>query len=76
LSLVIPWRRLHAEWAVVVPVLSLLAVGLLRLGTGSAVSPFAVLTLLPFVWIASEEGRLNILIAALTTFVVLLAPLV
>jgi len=75
LSFVVPWRRLHPEWVVVVPTLSLLAVGLLRLGTGSSASPFVVLTLLPFVWIASEAGRINILIAALTTFVVLLAPL-
>jgi PAS domain S-box-containing protein len=76
LSFAVPWRRLHPEWAVIVPTLSLLAVGLLRLGTGSSASPFVVLTLLPFVWIASEEGRVNILIAALGTFVVLLAPLV
>ncbi|WP_374007068.1 sensor histidine kinase [Leifsonia sp. LS-T14] len=75
LSFVVPWRRLHPEWAVVVPTLSLLAVGLLRLGTGSSASPFVVLTLLPFVWIASEAGRINILIASFTTFVVLLAPL-
>ena len=76
LAIALPWHRFHAEWTVVVPVLSLLAVGLLRLGTGGAVSPFAVLTLLPFVWIASEEGRVNILIAGLSTFVVLLAPIV
>lgn len=76
LSFAVPWRRLNAEWSIVVPTLSLLAVGLLRLGTGSSASPFVVLTLLPFVWIASEEGRVNILIAALSTFVVLLAPLV
>ncbi|MGO4536142.1 sensor histidine kinase [Leifsonia sp. 2MCAF36] len=75
LSFVIPWRRVNAEWTVVVPTLSLLAVGLLRMGTGGSVSPFAVLTLLPFVWIASESGRINILIASLTTFIVLLAPL-
>ncbi|NUU07513.1 ATP-binding protein [Leifsonia sp. C5G2] len=76
LSLAVPWRRFAAEWAVIVPVLSLLAVGLMRLGTGSSASPFVVLTLLPFVWIASEEGRVNILIAAVGTFIVLLAPLV
>ncbi|MDR6970062.1 ATP-binding protein [Leifsonia shinshuensis] len=76
LALVVPWGRLHPEWAVVIPVLSLFAVGLLRLGTGSAASPFAVLTLLPFVWIATEAGRINILIAALGTFVVLIAPIV
>lgn len=76
LSIVVPWRRLHPEWAVIVPTLSLLAVGLLRLGTGSSASPFVVLTLIPFVWIASEAGRINILIASVTTFLVLLAPLV
>jgi PAS domain S-box-containing protein len=75
LALAVPWRRIHAEWAVIVPTLSLLAVGLLRIGTGSSASPFVVLTLLPFVWIASEKGRVNILIAAGGTFVVLLAPL-
>lgn len=75
LSFVVPWRRLHPEWAVIVPTLSLLAVGLLRLGTGSSTSPFVVLTLLPFVWIASEAGRVNILIAGGSTLVVLLAPL-
>ncbi|MEV8214933.1 ATP-binding protein [Leifsonia sp. NPDC077715] len=76
LAAVVPWRRFHSEWTVVVPVLSLLAVTLLRLGTGSSMSPFAVLTLLPFVWIATEEGRVNILIAAVGTFIVLFAPLV
>ncbi|WP_431247122.1 sensor histidine kinase [Leifsonia xyli] len=75
LSFAVPWHRFAAEWAVIVPTLSLLAVGLLRLGTGSGSSPFVVLTLLPFVWIASEEGRINILIASLSTLVVLLAPL-
>jgi len=75
LSFAVPWRRLNPEWVVVVPTLSLLAVGLLRLATGSSASPFVVLTLLPFVWIASEEGRINILIASLGTFIVLLAPL-
>ncbi len=75
LSLAVPWKRLQPEWAVIVPVLSLFAVGLLRLGTGGSASPFVVLTLLPFVWIASEEGRLNILIAGFGIFLVLLAPL-
>lgn len=75
LALLVPWDKLNPEWSVVVPLLSLFAVGLLRLGTGASGSPFAALVLLPFVWIASEEGRINIVLAALGTFVVLLAPL-
>lgn len=75
LALVLPWRRMDQHWVVVVPLLSLFAVGLLRLGSGVAGSPFVVLTLLPFVWIAMEEGRRNIVYAGLGTLVVLLAPL-
>ncbi|MDN4614847.1 ATP-binding protein [Leifsonia sp. F6_8S_P_1B] len=74
-AVVVPWNRLHPGWTVAVPVLSLLGIGLLRLGTGGSASPFVVLTLIPFVIIASEPGRRNIAIAALTTLVVLFAPL-
>jgi PAS domain S-box-containing protein len=76
LALVVPWRRLPAEAAIAVPVISLAAVGFLRMSTGGSVSPFNVLVLLPFVWIATEEGRINALIAAVGTFVVLIAPIV
>lgn len=75
LSFAVPWRGFHPQWAVVVPILSLLAIGLLRIATGGTVSPFAVLTLLPFVWIASEEGRINILIASLEILIVMVTPL-
>ena len=76
LALVVPWRRLPAEAAIAVPVISLAAVGFLRISTGGSASPFNVLVLLPFVWIATEEGRINALIAAVGTFVVLIAPIV
>ena len=75
-SFAFPWRRLWAEWSILIPVLSLIAVGLFRLGTGGSNSPYAALLLLPFVWIATEEGRINAVIAALGTFLVLLGPLV
>ncbi|SEH75618.1 MULTISPECIES: ATP-binding protein [unclassified Leifsonia] len=74
-SFVIPWSRFHPQWAVLVPILSLLAIGLLRIATGGSSSPFGVLILLPFVWIASEEGRTNILLAVLMILIVLVAPL-
>jgi len=72
---VLPWPRINAGWITVVPLASLLAVGLLRLGTGGSTSPIGVILLLPFIWIATEEGRRNILIATAAMFVVLLAPL-
>ncbi|MFJ8893265.1 sensor histidine kinase [Leifsonia sp. NPDC102414] len=75
-SFAFPWRRLRAEWSILIPVLSLIAVGLFRLGTGGSNSPYGALLLLPFVWIATEEGRINAVIAALGTFLVLLGPLV
>ncbi|MEO7016172.1 MAG: ATP-binding protein [Leifsonia sp.] len=76
LSAALPWRRIATEWSIVIPVISLVAVGFFRLGTGGATSAFGALLLLPFVWIATEEGRLNVLIAAGGTFLVLFAPVV
>lgn len=75
LAAAMPWDRIDQRWVVIVPLLSLFAVGLLRLGSGGGISPFVVLTLLPFVWIAMEDGRRNIVYAGLGTLVVLLAPL-
>ena len=74
LALVLPWRTMPGWTALIVPVLSLVAVGFFRLGTGGSVSPFGALLLLPFVWIATEEGRWNAVIAAAGTFLVLIAP--
>lgn len=74
LAIVLPWRRLPAGATLLVPLVSMVAVGFFRLGTGSAISPFGALILLPFVWIAQEEGRWNAVIAALATFVVLFVP--
>ena len=76
LALLVPWRSFATEWSIVVPVLSMFAVGFFRLATGGSSSPFAAMLLLPFVWIASEEGRINVLIAALGTFLVLFAPVI
>jgi signal transduction histidine kinase len=74
LAAVLPWRRIGGDWTLVIPIMSLAAVGLFRLGTGGSASPFGVLLLLPFVWIALEEGRVNVLIAALGVFLVQLGP--
>ncbi|WP_426520419.1 sensor histidine kinase [Diaminobutyricibacter sp. McL0618] len=76
LAVAVPWHRLNTEAAIVVPVVSLVAVGFFRLATGGAASPFNAILLLPFVWIATEEGRVNALIAAVGTFLVLFATLI
>lgn len=75
LAVAVPWQRLSPGWIAIVPVLSLLSIGLLRLGTGGSASPFVVLSLIPFVILAGEEGRRNIVIAGITIFVVLFAPI-
>lgn len=58
-----PWS-VGDGWAVVVPVLSLAAIGLLRAGTGGSQSLFTALIVLPLIWIAAEPGRRAVLLAA------------
>jgi PAS domain S-box-containing protein len=75
LAAALPWRRMDPRWTIIVPCLSLIAVGFFRYGTGGMLSPYGALILLPFVWIATEEGRFNALLASLGTFVVLVVPI-
>lgn len=75
LAALVPWRRLSPGWAVIVPLVAMLAIGFMRVGTGGSTSPIGVILLLPFVWIATDEGRRNILIAAFGIFLVLIGPL-
>lgn len=60
--------------ALTVPLMSLLAIGFFRLGTGGAASLFTSMMILPAVWIASEPGRRHIAIAALGTAAALALP--
>jgi signal transduction histidine kinase len=75
LSVLVPWPRLDARWAIAVPLVAMVAIGLMRIGTGGSTSSIGVILLLPFVWIATEEGRRNIVIAAIGIFAVLLGPI-
>ncbi|MCU1509360.1 MAG: hypothetical protein JWQ12_1625 [Glaciihabitans sp.] len=65
--------HLH-RWAIIIPVIDLFAIGAFRTGTGAAASLFSAMIILPVVWIASERGRIHILIATLGTSVALLTP--
>ncbi|MEN2742176.1 ATP-binding protein [Microbacterium sp. X-17] len=75
LAILVPWTRIDVHWNVVVPLVAMLSIGLMRIGTGGSTSSIGVILLLPFVWIATEEGRRNIIIAALGIFVVLIGPI-
>lgn len=68
-----PWSA-GDGWAVAVPLLSMLAVGLLRAGTGDAGSLFGVVLVLPVIWVAAEPGRWSVLVAAAASCLALLLP--
>ena len=61
-------------WAITVPLVDLVAIGLFRAGTGGILSLFGAVVILPVVWIATEKGRRYILVAAVGTGIVLLSP--
>jgi signal transduction histidine kinase len=66
--------REETQWVMVVPLVALLAIGLLRVGTGGATSLFSSLIILPVIWIATEEGRRWVLVAGLGTAGAILMP--
>ncbi|MCI2959179.1 HAMP domain-containing histidine kinase [Agromyces atrinae] len=70
----VPWDRIASTWVLVIPLGTMLGFGLFRTGTGGATSMFGALIILPVVWIAAEEGRRYIWIAALATNAALLLP--
>ncbi|MCU1549528.1 MAG: hypothetical protein JWR36_88 [Glaciihabitans sp.] len=65
--------QLHA-WAVIVPVIDLIAIGSFRAGTGGIASMFGAMIVLPVVWIAAEKSRAYIILAAVGSSGALLMP--
>lgn len=70
----LPWLRIPHGWTIVLPLVTMAGFGLFRVGTGGINSPFGALIILPVVWIASEEGRRHIAIAAAAACVALQLP--
>ena len=65
----------ETTWALIVPGLSLVSIGLFRAGTpAGAEALFASLIILPVIWIAAEDGRRWILVAALGSAASLMLP--
>jgi signal transduction histidine kinase len=67
-------RAATSSWVIAVPLVALLAIAFLRMGTGGAASLFGSLILLPVIWIASEAGRRWILVAGVGTAAAIMLP--
>jgi len=63
-------------WALLVPALDFVALGVLRWSTGSSSSIFTALLVMPLVWFAAREPRRSVLWAVLGSMVVILTPFV
>ena len=71
------WRREFDGFAVaLVPMASLIGIGLFRAGTGGSASMFGVLILLPIVWLASRPGLRNVVIVGVLTTIAIAIPYV
>ncbi len=74
LALYFTSRSMTTGWALVVPALDFVAIGFLRVGTGTNNSAFTALVILPIVWLAAEHGRRFIVYSALGAALALLLP--
>jgi signal transduction histidine kinase len=74
LSLYFARLRRVTRWSLLVPGFSLLAIALLRNGTGGTTSLFSVLIILPVVWIAAEKGRRWVVVAIIGTSAAIMFP--
>lgn len=74
LSLVITRKPALERFALIVPSVSLLGIGLFRAGTGGTASLYSAMIILPVVWIAVQKGRIYILLAIAGTSIALMLP--
>jgi signal transduction histidine kinase len=76
LAIVFSRRPVSPTLMLSVPLVALLAIALLRVGTGGAASLFSSLIILPVIWIAAEPGRRWILVAGLGTVCAIMMPFI
>ncbi|SDO33860.1 Signal transduction histidine kinase [Nakamurella panacisegetis] len=67
--------RIPSRWAMVVPLLSIVSIGLLRAGTGGAFSVFTMMLVLPTVSLGVEPGRLPLLFGGLVMVPIMWLPI-
>ena len=63
-SVVFSTSQQKTHWVIIIPVISLIAIGVLRAGAGDL---FGTLAILPIIWIASQEGRRWVVLAIVAT---------
>lgn len=73
-AIVLPQTSLSPRWEIVIPLVTFVAVALLRTATGGQVSPFGALIIIPVIWIASEQGVRNILISIAGVLLIVVLP--
>ncbi|MBM9468043.1 sensor histidine kinase [Nakamurella leprariae] len=73
-ALLVDWEARSPRAAIVIPVASMVAVGLLRTGTGGATSLFSILLLLAAVSLGAEPGRAPVVIGVPLLVVIYLLP--
>ncbi|MCS5721069.1 PAS domain-containing sensor histidine kinase [Herbiconiux sp. CPCC 203407] len=75
-AIVLPRSSLSPRWEIVIPLVTFVAVALLRTATGGQLSPFGALMIIPVVWIASQPGLRYVLISFAGVLGVVAVPFV
>jgi diguanylate cyclase (GGDEF)-like protein len=75
-GVLVPWRKLPFALTVLPPLLSLVAVALLREAGGGARAGVGMLALLPVFWLALHGSRLQLLVVIAALFPLFLGPIV
>ncbi|WP_440709372.1 ATP-binding protein [Herbiconiux sp. YIM B11900] len=73
-AIALPRTSLSPRWEIAIPLVTFVAVALLRTATGGQVSPFGALIIIPVIWIASEQGVRHILIAVAGVLFIVVLP--
>lgn len=75
---VLPWSRIPGRWVIVVPLVDLVAIGLVLEGAGETFGGVGLLAAFPVVWIAASRIRTSTAVAltVVASFALLWLPLV
>lgn len=71
---VIPWERMRDSAYLIIPVLDLVAIGLLRNGAAPLLPGLAILVVFPVIWLAASGMlvRANLMLSAVAPFLIML----
>ncbi|MDM7832317.1 sensor histidine kinase [Cellulomonas edaphi] len=70
----VPWHRAHESAQMILPLMQLLAIALLRMGTGGNLSMFGSMVFIPIVLLAGRPSRLGALLGVLSVGVIVVVP--